>query len=152
MAGADDGPPLRRRVQRQTPVGRHIPDFVSFVHRIAIEMQNAGETDVIAAIAPRERRGWSSAATAWCKLSAQHHQRSCRRADAPRRRAGPAGTAAHPLMACSLLVFAENTSPQPEPEPMKRDDLTEKLLDIKREKHGPGNTSATRSAACRRSW
>jgi tRNA/rRNA methyltransferase len=34
--------------KRQTPVGRHIPDFVSFVHRIAIELGNPGETDVIA--------------------------------------------------------------------------------------------------------
>jgi tRNA/rRNA methyltransferase len=34
--------------KRQTPVGRHIPDFVSFVHRIAIELVNPGETDVIA--------------------------------------------------------------------------------------------------------
>src|SRR6202035_2014961 len=34
--------------KRQTPVGRHIPDFVSFEHRIAIELGNPGETDVIA--------------------------------------------------------------------------------------------------------
>jgi tRNA/rRNA methyltransferase len=34
--------------KRQTPVGRHIPDFVSFVHRIAIELINADETEVIA--------------------------------------------------------------------------------------------------------
>jgi tRNA/rRNA methyltransferase len=34
--------------KRQTPVGRHIPDFVSFVHRIAIELINPNETDVIA--------------------------------------------------------------------------------------------------------
>src|SRR6201987_479352 len=34
--------------KRQTRVGRHIPDFVSFVHRIAIELINPGETDVIA--------------------------------------------------------------------------------------------------------
>jgi tRNA/rRNA methyltransferase len=34
--------------KRQTPVGRHIPDFVSFVHRLAIELINAGETEVIA--------------------------------------------------------------------------------------------------------
>jgi tRNA/rRNA methyltransferase len=33
--------------KRQTPVGRHIPDFVSFVHRIAIELINANETEVI---------------------------------------------------------------------------------------------------------
>jgi len=33
--------------KRQTPVGRHIPDFVSFVRRIAIELINPDETDVI---------------------------------------------------------------------------------------------------------
>jgi tRNA/rRNA methyltransferase len=33
--------------KRQTPVGRHIPDFVSFVHRIAIELINPDETDAI---------------------------------------------------------------------------------------------------------
>ncbi len=35
--------------KRQTPVGRHIPDFVSFVHRIAIELVNSNESDAIAA-------------------------------------------------------------------------------------------------------
>jgi tRNA/rRNA methyltransferase len=34
--------------KRQTPVGRHIPDFVSFVRRVAIELINADETEVIA--------------------------------------------------------------------------------------------------------
>jgi tRNA/rRNA methyltransferase len=34
--------------KRQTPVGRHIPDFVSFVKRVAIELVNEGESDVIA--------------------------------------------------------------------------------------------------------
>jgi tRNA/rRNA methyltransferase len=33
--------------KRQTPVGRHIPDFVSFVHRMAIELINPDETDVV---------------------------------------------------------------------------------------------------------
>src|SRR6266852_6313414 len=33
--------------KRQTPVGRHIPDFVSFVHRLAIELVNANETETI---------------------------------------------------------------------------------------------------------
>ena len=33
--------------KRQTPVGRHIPDFVCFVHRIAIELVNPDETEVI---------------------------------------------------------------------------------------------------------
>jgi tRNA/rRNA methyltransferase len=43
--------------KRQTPVGRHIPDFVSFVHRIAIELVGAEESDAFA----RERdirRAW----------------------------------------------------------------------------------------------
>ncbi len=35
--------------KRQTPVGRHIPDFVSFVHRVAIELVNANESEAIAA-------------------------------------------------------------------------------------------------------
>jgi len=34
--------------KRQTPVGRQIPDFVSFVHRIAIELINPNESDTIA--------------------------------------------------------------------------------------------------------
>jgi tRNA/rRNA methyltransferase len=33
--------------KRQTPVGRHIPDFVSFPQRTAIELVNADETDLI---------------------------------------------------------------------------------------------------------
>src|ERR1700761_7688096 len=33
--------------KRQTPVGRQIPDFVSFPHRIAIELINPEETDTI---------------------------------------------------------------------------------------------------------
>jgi tRNA/rRNA methyltransferase len=33
--------------KRQTPVGRHIPDFVSFVNRVAIELINSDETEVI---------------------------------------------------------------------------------------------------------
>src|SRR5579872_1128250 len=46
--------------KRQTPVGRQIPDFVSFVHRIAIELTNAGESDAI--IRDRaERRTWLEA-------------------------------------------------------------------------------------------
>jgi tRNA/rRNA methyltransferase len=39
--------------KRQTPVGRHIPDFVSFVHRIAIELVNTNESEAIA----RDRAG-----------------------------------------------------------------------------------------------
>jgi tRNA/rRNA methyltransferase len=33
--------------KRQTPVGRHIPDFVSFVHRVAIELINPDESELI---------------------------------------------------------------------------------------------------------
>jgi tRNA/rRNA methyltransferase len=43
--------------KRQTPVGRHIPDFVSFPRRMAIEIVHEGESDVVA----RER----AARTAW---------------------------------------------------------------------------------------
>src|ERR1700742_3358827 len=35
--------------KRQTPVGRHIPDFVSFVNRLAIELENPGEGEAIVA-------------------------------------------------------------------------------------------------------
>src|SRR3954466_2059281 len=43
--------------KRQTPVGRHIPDFVSFAKRVAIELQNAGESDAV--ISDRAaRRQW----------------------------------------------------------------------------------------------
>src|SRR5206468_3441050 len=35
--------------KRQTPVGRHIPDFVSFTKRVAIELVNAEESEAIAA-------------------------------------------------------------------------------------------------------
>lgn len=46
--------------KRQTPIGRHIPDFVSFERRIAIELINPGETDTI--VADRaERRAWLEA-------------------------------------------------------------------------------------------
>jgi tRNA/rRNA methyltransferase len=36
------------KFKRQTPVGRHIPDFVSFVHRVAIELINPSESETIA--------------------------------------------------------------------------------------------------------
>jgi tRNA/rRNA methyltransferase len=46
--------------KRQTPVGRHIPDFVSFVQRIAIELTNPAESEAI--IKDRaERRIWLEA-------------------------------------------------------------------------------------------
>jgi len=35
--------------KRQTPVGRKIPDFVSFVHRLAIELVNPDESEAIVA-------------------------------------------------------------------------------------------------------
>jgi tRNA/rRNA methyltransferase len=43
--------------KRQTPVGRHIPDFVSFIHRIAIELENSKENETIVADRAR-RREW----------------------------------------------------------------------------------------------
>jgi tRNA/rRNA methyltransferase len=46
--------------KRQTPVGRHIPDFVSFVHRIAIELINPDETETIAKDRAA-RRAWLEA-------------------------------------------------------------------------------------------
>ena len=46
--------------KRQTPVGRHIPDFVSFSNRVAIELVNPGETEAI--VADRAgRRDWLAA-------------------------------------------------------------------------------------------
>src|ERR1700681_715141 len=39
---------MKTAVERHTPVGRHIPDFVSFVKRIAIELVNPDETETIA--------------------------------------------------------------------------------------------------------
>ncbi len=46
--------------KRQTPVGRHIPDFVSFVYRLAIELVNRGESDII--VRDRAaRRAWLEA-------------------------------------------------------------------------------------------
>src|SRR4249919_358680 len=46
--------------KRQTPVGRHIPDFVSFVHRLAVELVNANESEAI--VADREgRKTWLEA-------------------------------------------------------------------------------------------
>jgi len=46
--------------KRQTPVGRHIPDFVSFVHRIAIELENPEESEAI--VTDRAARGaWMEA-------------------------------------------------------------------------------------------
>src|SRR5258707_6462122 len=46
--------------KRQTPVGRHIPDFVSFVNRVAVELVNADETEVIAQDRAA-RRAWLEA-------------------------------------------------------------------------------------------
>jgi tRNA/rRNA methyltransferase len=46
--------------KRQTPVGRHIPDFVSFAHRIAIELENPDETETIAADRA-SRKAWLEA-------------------------------------------------------------------------------------------
>jgi tRNA/rRNA methyltransferase len=43
--------------KRQTPVGRQIPDFVSFPHRLAIELVNAGESETITADRVA-RRAW----------------------------------------------------------------------------------------------
>jgi tRNA/rRNA methyltransferase len=52
------------RFKRQTPIGRHIPDFVSFPHRLVIELVGPDETDVIV----RDR----AARRAW--LQARHYR------------------------------------------------------------------------------
>lgn len=46
--------------KRQTPVGRHIPDFVSFTRRVAIELASAGEGEAIAADR-QARKAWLEA-------------------------------------------------------------------------------------------
>jgi len=46
--------------KRQTPVGRHIPDFVSFVHRLAIELVNPNESEAIGTDRAN-RRAWLEA-------------------------------------------------------------------------------------------
>ncbi|GKQ53215.1 TrmJ/YjtD family RNA methyltransferase [Bradyrhizobium sp. Ce-3] len=46
--------------KRQTPVGRHIPDFVSFAQRTAIELVNAGESEAIGTDRAK-RRAWLEA-------------------------------------------------------------------------------------------
>ncbi|MGJ4921225.1 TrmJ/YjtD family RNA methyltransferase [Bradyrhizobium sp. HKCCYLRH2060] len=43
--------------KRQTPVGRHIPDFVSFIHRLAIELVGPDESEGVVADR-RARRAW----------------------------------------------------------------------------------------------
>src|SRR4029079_13231458 len=45
------------KFKRQTPVGRHIPDFVSFVHRLAIELVNPNESEAIVADRAGRRTG-----------------------------------------------------------------------------------------------
>ena len=92
--------------KRQTPVGRHIPDFVSFVHRLAIELVNPAETEAI--VADRAaRRAW---------LEARGYRVvEMRVADvegdleAELGRLENATEIAQPLMACSLLDLAFQT-------------------------------------------
>ena len=43
--------------KRQTPVGRHIPDLVSFPLRLVVELEGADETEV-AAKTRNERCAW----------------------------------------------------------------------------------------------
>ena len=35
------------QLKRKTPVGKHIPDFVSFTRRVAIEIMHPGETETV---------------------------------------------------------------------------------------------------------
>ncbi|MEH2509894.1 tRNA/rRNA methyltransferase [Nitrobacteraceae bacterium AZCC 1564] len=54
--------------KRQTPVGRHIPDFVSFSHRVAIEIVHPGETETV--LRDRaSRREWLRPARLPCRRS-----------------------------------------------------------------------------------
>ena len=46
--------------KRQTPVGRQIPDFVSFAHRLAIELVNPDENDTVV-MDRAARRAWLEA-------------------------------------------------------------------------------------------
>ena len=87
--------------KRQTPVGRHIPDFVSFVHRIAIELINPDETETIAE-GPRRAAGVAGGA----RLSGhQHGGRRCRG-----RSGAPNSIGWNPFLPEALLRSAQSAS------------------------------------------
>ena len=65
VAVADPRPPFCRAVQARDSVGRRIPDFVSFVHRLAIELTNPGESEPSSGSQRRRSRG-SRRATIGC--------------------------------------------------------------------------------------
>ena len=66
--------------KRQTPVGRHIPDFVSFVYRLAIELINPDETDV-----DRPRPRGAAGVAGGAGLPGPHHGRRRGRSRCSRR-------------------------------------------------------------------
>jgi tRNA/rRNA methyltransferase len=61
--------------KRQTPVGRHIPDFVSFVKRVAVELVNAEESEVIAADRAARKAWLEARGYRVCVLSATDVER-----------------------------------------------------------------------------
>ena len=61
--------------KRQTPVGRHIPDFVSFVKRVAIDLVNADETEAIARDRAARRAWLEARGYRVCVLSAADVER-----------------------------------------------------------------------------
>src|SRR4051812_40377721 len=61
--------------KRQTPVGRHIPDFVSFAKRVAIELQNPGESEAILQDRAARRQWLEARAYKVCVLDAAEIER-----------------------------------------------------------------------------
>jgi tRNA/rRNA methyltransferase len=61
--------------KRQTPVGRHIPDFVSFVRRVAIELVNPDETGVIASDRAARQAWLEARGYRVCRLNAADVER-----------------------------------------------------------------------------
>ena len=90
--------------KRQTPVGRQIPDFVSFVHRIAIELVNPDESEAI--IADRAAR------QAWLEQRGYRvvEIKARRRRARSRQRARPAAKRASPSSGDLLKISAANAS------------------------------------------
>src|SRR3954462_2386202 len=63
------------RFKRQTPVGRHIPDFVSFVKRVAVELVNAEESEAIAADRAARKAWLEARGYRVCVLNAEDVER-----------------------------------------------------------------------------
>ena len=126
--------------KRQTPVGRQIPDFVSFVHRIAIELINP-ERERCHRQRPRGAAGLAGAARLpGDRHDGRRHRGRCRHRARPAR-SRPAAILARRIFWKSVpfpgiwhAPCVRNRDITTGRRPMKRSDLTEKLLDIKREK------------------